>query len=197
MRVCRGPYYDIISCFTFGLLFFCVLVGPQDFSVLLNYCVYVQFARASLRFGLVYLEEDTSSWVHPSPQEFNLSLLTTKYHFRLFHLSVFLSQELLKLPENGARTVANYLGWNIFDISPKMRVSHFSWRPHRERLISGHERQHCWQSDRTAGHASRQQSRTRQSSKQRLKVRTGQGVETKTTVAVTTPNIFLFQHQAV
>lgn len=165
---------------------------PYRFKVSL-----VLITRASLRLGLVYLEEDTSFWVHPSPQEFNLSLLTPKYHFPLFHLSVFLSQELLKLPEKGARTVANYLGWNIFDISPKMRVSHFSWRPHRERLISGHERQHCWQSDRIAGHASRRQSWTRQSSEPRLKVRTGQGVETKTTVAVITPDIVLFQHQPV
>lgn len=126
---------------------------------------------------------DPSSRVHPSPQEFNLSLLTTKHHFPLFHLSFFLSQGLLKWPEKGTLTVANYLGWNIFDISPKRRVSHFFWRPHRERFISGHERQHRWQSDRTAGHASRHQWRTWELSERShcpcitTAVSTGQGVE--------------------
>lgn len=144
-----------------------------------------------------------SSWVHPGPQEFNLSLLTTKHHFPLFHLSFFPSQELLKLTEKGALTVANYPGWNIFDISPNRRVSHFFWRPHRERLISGHERQRCWQSDRTAGHASSRQWWTRQSSEQghcpciTTKVSTWQGVEAKTTAAVITPDISLFQHLIV
>ncbi|KAL7885818.1 hypothetical protein AOLI_G00061130 [Acnodon oligacanthus] len=93
-----------------------------------------------------YLDSQHERFEHSALRDIELSIVT--------HLSSFLAisrrhmNSLLQIKagfevnrERSPDCSKLPTDWSIFDISPERRVSHFSWRPGRERLISSHRRQ--------------------------------------------------------